>query len=109
MYPMFTWVDPDPYLEYGSGSKKLQNTDPILDPNPHNTGHKRFYLSCAYVGDEDLPVLVEAAVELGLEHRAEEGEDQLVRIDPLTTGELQPVETTAHFLYQRQRDILGWS
>ena len=90
-----------------SGSTKLQNTDPILDPDPHNTDDKRFYLSCTYVDDEDLPVLVEAAVELGLEHRAEEGEDQLVRIDPLTTGELQPVETTAHFLYQRQRDILG--
>ena len=28
-YPIFTCVDPDPYSEYGSGSTKLLNKDPI--------------------------------------------------------------------------------
>ena len=31
-------MDPDPYSEYGSGSRKLLNTDPIRI-RIHNTGH----------------------------------------------------------------------
>ena len=29
IYPIFTCVDTDPYSEYGSGSTKLVNNDPI--------------------------------------------------------------------------------
>ena len=29
IYPIFTCVDTDPYSEYGSGSTKLVNKDPI--------------------------------------------------------------------------------
>ena len=29
IYPIFTWVDLDPYLEYGSTSTKFLTTDPI--------------------------------------------------------------------------------
>ncbi len=43
----------------------------------------------AYVCDEDLSVLVEAAVELRLEDRAEEGQDQLVRVDPFSARKLK--------------------
>ena len=35
-YPMFACVDPDPYSENGSGSRKLPNTDPI-QIRIHNT------------------------------------------------------------------------
>ena len=36
---MFAYVDPDPYSEYGYGSRKLLNTDPIRI-RIHNTGRK---------------------------------------------------------------------
>ncbi len=43
----------------------------------------------AYICDEDLSVLVEAAIELRLEDRAEEGQDQLVRVDPFSARKLK--------------------
>ena len=33
-YPIFTRVDPDQYSEYGTGSTKLMNSDPVPDPDP---------------------------------------------------------------------------
>ena len=39
-YPLFARVDPDPYSEYGSGSRKLLNTDPIRI-RIHNTGSRK--------------------------------------------------------------------
>ena len=36
-YPIYACVDPDPYSEYGSGSRKFLNTDPIRI-RIHNTG-----------------------------------------------------------------------
>ena len=35
IYPIFTCVDTDPYSEYGSGSTKLVNKDPILSRIQH--------------------------------------------------------------------------
>ena len=35
-YPKFAFVDPDPYSEYGSGSRKLLSTD-LIQIRIHNT------------------------------------------------------------------------
>ena len=40
-YPIFKCVDPDPYSEYGSGSARLLNTDPV--PGPQHCFHFMFY------------------------------------------------------------------
>ena len=45
-YPIFTRVDPDPYSEYGSGSRKILTTNPIrIHPDPqHCLQHKHFFI-----------------------------------------------------------------
>jgi hypothetical protein len=58
-------------------------------PSQFNLNNRAAAPPPAYICDEDLSVLVEAAVELRLEDRAEEGQDQLVRVDPFSARKLK--------------------
>ena len=55
----FTWMNPDPYLEYGSWSTKLLNTDPIWI-RIHNTVFKNIQLfrTVLYAGVDRYLVLL---------------------------------------------------